>query len=213
MLEEIKLPSFSFTIKGEMAVTKEESTVVLEHKFESYNWPVEYTDTGKTEIPANLFADEEELQKFTRAVHQAFVGSVLDAMLHEAELQLNDMVHFTLNHMGLDSIDMREQVKAHTRETTARVKRQLGVQATGPQAQWSNRALSRAVAQALRTLRKNEQTYANVTRILKEKYPDKAPETPEALRKMLDRLGINWKSLKTGQVISPETVRISLMRR
>ncbi len=204
---------FSFTIKGNLVVTKEESTVVLKHKFESYNWPVSYTDTGETEIPANLFANEEEVEKFALNVHRTFVASVLDAMLHEAELQLNDIVHFILSHMGLDSIDMREQVKRHARGTADRVKRQLEVQVAGPQAQWSNRALWRAVAQALKTLQKNEQTYANVTRILKEKYPDKAPETPEALRKMLDRLGIDWKSLKSGQVIPPDPVRISLMRR
>ena len=62
---------------------------------------------------------------------------------------------------------------------------------------WNKDNLASALRAALITLaRPKERTLANVAVILKDTYGKEAPESGESLRKLIDRIGLDWKSLK-----------------
>ncbi len=73
----------------------------------------------------------------------------------------------------------------------------------GQQSQWTAEKLARAVLDILSTIPEVEnRTYDNVAVVLKERFPDEAPESGSSLRKLVKRLGLNWKELKNGKYSS-----------
>jgi hypothetical protein len=75
-------------------------------------------------------------------------------------------------------------------------KERLGFKQRGQKSKWNKDELARAVIDAFRTLPPEDQTYERVCSVLKKKYPDKAPKTAAALKKLLPRHGLVWKALK-----------------
>jgi hypothetical protein len=75
-------------------------------------------------------------------------------------------------------------------------KERLGFKQRGQKSKWNKNELARAIIEALGTLRPEDRTYEHVCSVLKEKYPDKAPKTIGALKKLLPRHGLVWKALK-----------------
>jgi hypothetical protein len=65
---------------------------------------------------------------------------------------------------------------------------------------WNKENLANAIRAALTTLpRPKQRTLANVATILKDAYGKQAPESGESLRKMIERVGLDWKALKAEQ--------------
>ncbi len=81
-----------------------------------------------------------------------------------------------------------------------------GVKGPGKPSQWTSSELSSAIKSTLTLLPPSERSYGKVNEILKTVFGERAPETPEALRKLITRFGLNWKKLKT-DIISSNNVR------
>jgi len=62
--------------------------------------------------------------------------------------------------------------------------------------QWEPDRIELEIGKAFAQLKKPRRTYENVLAILKSAHGKSAPETPEALRKVVERAGVNWKQLK-----------------
>ena len=62
---------------------------------------------------------------------------------------------------------------------------------------WNKKNLAEDIRAVLNTIpRKKDQTLARVAKELKVMNPKHAPESGESLRKLIDRLGLDWKALK-----------------
>src|ERR1044072_230710 len=179
---EFQFPPFTFSIDVRVAIERNAETVSVLHTFHYSNGPQKVTDNGSTEFPASLFKDENSLRKFVALVNQIFSKFLPEALDGEAVLHLNDVIHFALNHLELDTIDLREQARAHARSTQKLVLNRLGLQKAGRAPQWQRLELARAVASVLRGMSKRERTYNRVAARLKEQYGDKAPKSGDALR-------------------------------
>lgn len=66
----------------------------------------------------------------------------------------------------------------------------------GRLSQWKREDLEPVIQGALALLPRARRNYGNVLSILRGIYGDNAPDTPEALRKVIDRADIDWKKLK-----------------
>jgi hypothetical protein len=71
----------------------------------------------------------------------------------------------------------------------------------GQPSQWNGRDLYHAVIGTAWTLHKENRklNLDNAAELLKKKYPDKAPPSGNALRVLLQRFNIDWKSIKNAQ--------------
>jgi hypothetical protein len=78
-------------------------------------------------------------------------------------------------------------------------KERLGFKQRGQKSKWNKDELARAVIDAFRTLPPEDQIYERVCSVLKERHPDKAPKSGDALRKLIQRHGLVWEVLKAGQ--------------
>jgi len=193
---------FSVTIKGEIGVRREGDLISLIHKLEAISElrNGEMTLDGITKLPASLFTDEETVQEWTHLTADVFKANLVKHLLHQTLLQLNGALHFSLDELQIEPIDIKDVVGAHVRNTASALKDQFGLRYRGNKSKWEKLELSRAVSQALRELKSpSRRTYANVAQILVRDYGDNAPPNGEALRKMLIRFKINWTSLITGR--------------
>jgi hypothetical protein len=75
-------------------------------------------------------------------------------------------------------------------------KKRQGRKGRGHFSQWSSTELTAAIQGILALLSRQDRTYEKVTEVLKTVYGDKAPDSPEALRKLLKRFGLSWRKLK-----------------
>jgi hypothetical protein len=94
----------------------------------------------------------------------------------------------------LNALRTTERVRAELTLNRGVVERRLINK--GRLSQWSKDDLEPIIRRTLELLPKPRRTYDNVLSILKGIYGDDAPETGEALRKALERIGIDWKALK-----------------
>jgi hypothetical protein len=201
MTSETESLPFSVTIKGEIGVRREGDSISLIQKLEAISElrNGEMTLDGITKLPANLFTDEETVQQWTQLTADTFKGNLIEHLLHQTVLQLNDALHFSLDHLEIEPVALEDIVEKHIRNTASHLKHQFGLRDRGAQSKWERLELSRAVTRALRELKMNRPTYANVAQILVRDYRDKAPPNGEALRKMLIRFKISWTSLIGGR--------------
>jgi hypothetical protein len=75
-------------------------------------------------------------------------------------------------------------------------KKRHGRKGRGQFSQWTSTELASAIQGTLALLPKQDRSYTKVTEVLKIIYGDRAPDSPEALRKLLKRFGLNWRGLK-----------------
>lgn len=76
-------------------------------------------------------------------------------------------------------------------------KKRQGATSRGQHSQWAKAELESVLQGAFAILPKPSHTYSEIATLLKNIYGDKAPESGEALRKLVTRIGIDWKQLKT----------------
>jgi len=94
-----------------------------------------------------------------------------------------------------DAVDVNERVTAKLTLNRGIVERQLIEK--GRFSQWAKNELEPIIQGALSLIKEKERrTYKNVLSILQGIYGDNAPESPEALRKILQRAGVDWKKIK-----------------
>ncbi len=202
---EIKTQPHTVKIKVQLFFERSTDKITVHHRLEYFTGPVEHDLIGSTHLPAEQFKDEVTFQKFAARVNTLFAHPItqqLNAILaREAVLTLNDVIHYALHSLEIDStIDLREQAKIHSEQTRNNVLRQFEIQRAGRAPQWQRGELARAILTEMRALPKKERTYSRVASSLKQKYGAKAPDSGDGLRKMLERMRLNWSDLKNGSL-------------
>lgn len=191
-------------IDTQLFFERNELKITVHHRLHYSTGPVEHTTEGRTDIPANYFKDDETFQMFVARVTALYTNPLTErltaALADEAALTLGDIIYFVLNDLEIDSSDMRDLAKYHAQQTQKRVARHLAVPQRGRGAQWKRAELARAILAELRALSKRDRTYSRVASALEKKYGTKAPVSGDGLRKMLERLELDWSDLKNGSL-------------
>ncbi len=171
--------------------------------------PIEAPSGHLAEDPANhtsvslkLLDSEEKIRVFVRGVRDRFAayGPLLLAMggaeyLNAvAELQSNGLAP---NHW--DNVDEKTLIAEHLSQTEHILRLVYGVQDEVKSTRLSRmnkRELEIMIRNALAVIPKPARSRRKVFEVLKTAHGENAPETEDAFRKMLERKGIDWKTLK-----------------
>ncbi len=206
--EENHTASFSLTLRADSTFRKTEDSFILEVSITALRGErtIGELRTSRIIVPADEFKDEDDARAWADLTFRSFRARSTEALVHEAALALRDEALESVNARdGGDQVaNMDEMLTRHVRETEERLRKRFNIKKAGPAAEWSNTELSKAVAEVLKELPERQRTYAGVAEKLKERHGSRAPESGEALRKMLKRLYINWTELKAGRVITVE---------
>lgn len=198
--------------------------ILAASRFSKYGYKVRWRHTieedGVTVTP--VFESAEDAQRFSTI----FMQQVLDLIDNQAQIAaryfitnledelmrtLEKHAHLAITFSGEGASESEKQlfarsvldnVKAWQGLEIRDVKERLKARGPGQHSQWTKDELERVVRGVLAILpTPRSRTYDKVTKILKGLYGDRAPESGEALRKMLDRFGLDWKKLKPDSII------------
>jgi len=196
---ELKFDSHEVKINLRLALEKHESAVTLLHHLHYKDGFVTNDATGTNELAASLFKDEQSAERFAVLVNRVFTKTITSILVEELILTLNDVVHFALNELEIDPMDLRKQANAHVRQTKRLVTKRMGIERKGKKPLWNSSELARAVLTALDPIPKGERTLAGGAELMKEKYGDRVPENADGFRKLLERNNLSWRKLKNGR--------------
>jgi hypothetical protein len=196
--------SFELRFKVALRAFDEDDDVGIEVYFEEVGNEEELIKgRGQTfTFPRRRFSSTEERDKWIGATMHTFKQYISDAMMQEGRQHLTDSGNYHLAKTGIDPdpVDQRKLEEIHFGETGNRLMHYFHdldyPHVPRPRARWTQAEIDRAVRLVFSSLKNEARTYERVAEILLEKYPDKAPTTGDALRKLLERLEINWKELK-----------------
>ncbi len=198
---------FDIAIKGNAYMTIEADTVRIILRMESRERDTLRKQlapeiTSEARLDLSLFADRQQAQEWINATHTSFKSKLWDFLTQEAARLQSDIANQKLVALGIEEIDMRDIVAQHASKTEAHLREILKLQGIGNFSTWTRIDLLRAVRAALAKISKSDRNYDSVTVRLKERFPDTAPASGEALRQLLRRHKIDWKALKAES--SPE---------
>jgi hypothetical protein len=147
--------------------------------------------------PRNTPPSDEELAAWAQQVFdRASAGIPLLASAVAVEY-LHGVAHLLEATGHEDDYDAEEVIADHLRQLEYYLREMLDAKRPGTRSKWTAITLSRAVREALSEIdQPSRHTLAGVAAKLKRAHGDKAPKTAEALRKLMDRLGVDWKTLK-----------------
>ena len=196
---DLKFDPHEVKINLRLALEKRESAITLLHHLHFKDGFVTNDPTGTTEFPASLFKDEQSAERFAVLVNRVFTKTITSILAEELILTLNDVVHFALNELEIDPVDLRKQVNAHVRQTKRLLTKRMQVERKGKKPLWNSSELARAVLTALDTIPKGERTLAGCADLMKAKYGDRVPDNADGFRKLLERNSLSWRKLKNGR--------------
>jgi hypothetical protein len=198
--------NFEYLVKG--GITLDEETQEVTSKFIVIRRDTRDGETLETQLaerqhtmgsPVRLFQDNEQLQRWFRTAVQKLLFYLPRILVEEMSMSLRDQTNAALNELKIEALDMKDIVDDHVRDTTERVKDTLGLQRMGQPSPWTKFRLSRAIRREVVSMPKEDRTLENVAKRLQSAYPDEAPASSEALRKLISRFELNWRELRTGQ--------------
>jgi len=153
--------------------------------------------TAITDIPANLVAHAPR-SALWQDVRQNFIDLLRVTLTQETIFHFGDVVNATFLEYDPTLGSKRQIIEAHVERTAERLKRAFQITTKGKPSEWTPLELTRAIRGIMRGLPKSRRTYDTVAKKMQTVYGDKAPASGEALRKLVDRLELDWRSLKTG---------------
>jgi hypothetical protein len=196
---ELQRADFGLEVSGHLSLIRQGDSYLASHFHEHFVGPVLQKWQGQTEIPASLFSDQAQAEKFASRVQFLFNKTIASSLSQELILLHLDVIHYVLDELGIGEIDLKEQAAAHARETKKNALRRFKLQPVGRPPVWTRIELARAILEVIKALpSKRGRTQGNVVRILKEKHGGRAPQSVDGLRDQLDRLGLDWKLFKNG---------------
>jgi hypothetical protein len=198
----ISRPSFFADLDAELLrITFEVTTVDTRHAAAG-EVEAEKSDmvTRETTIPLGLFKDEAQCREWCNEVARVYHETLSDALRGEAGVHLDLTMNTLLNDLGITKIDIPSLIDEVAAVRARGAKLSLHLPLKGRYSQWTPTELTLAVRAALSSMSDHEKKdYENVAFRLQKSHSDKAPKTGEALRKLMSRLDVKWKDLKTGQ--------------
>jgi hypothetical protein len=199
MSAEIK--TFKLSIEAVSDVRLAGDAITLRTTIKAFRGELQFGQTVTSEITAALatFRDEAHARLWADQSFRSFRARVTDALLSEAALTMGDEAQWGLADVGAESVNLHEVVRGHARATRDRLRERFRLLTAGQPSQWARDELAEAVIDALNSLPTSQHTYAGVSGRIKETHAGKAPESAEALRKLLGRFNLDWGKLKSGQ--------------
>jgi hypothetical protein len=199
MSDDIK--TFKLSIEAVSDVRLDGDAITLRTTIKAFRGELQFGQTVTSEITATLatFRDEAHARQWADQSFRSCRARVTDALLSETALTMGDEAQWGLADVGAESVDLHEVVRGHTRATRDRLRERFRLLTAGQPARWSRDELAEAVIDALNSLPPRQRTYAGVSGRLREAHAGKAPESAEALRKLLGRRNLDWGKLKSGQ--------------
>ncbi len=211
-VDENRVTNFTVSIHADSVFRKSEDSFILEVSVTALSGPFPVGDklTSRTVVPISEFKNEHDANRWAEDVLLFLRAHIQESLAHEAVLLASDEAAAAINIRGHgEQVDMEETLRKHERSTAERLRSIFNIKKTGPAAQWSNSELQEALAVLSKEMEGIRWTYTTVAEKLKESYGSKAPESGEALRKMLKRLHIKWTELKAGRFTTVDKDRIS----
>jgi hypothetical protein len=194
-------PAFSITLTGQLSAQLNTAHLLLFNQLVVKGiYGIDFQSPSEVTIPASLFRDEPEASAFITIVNNLFGATLADALATEAGLVLDDVIQYALKESGIASPDFRKVAKAHANKTNIHVAKRLGLQRTGKKPEWDRFALSHAVLATLKGIEKEDRTLDKCVEVMRTQYGNRIPGSKEAFRKMLTRLDLSWRELKSGRL-------------
>jgi hypothetical protein len=134
-----------------------------------------------------------------QGIRYGFVKLLGAVFTHEALFHFGDVVSATLFEHDPTLGSKRQIIDDHIERTTERLKRIFQITTKGKPSGWTALELTRAITGIGRTMPNSQRTYNAIAKRMRIIYGEKAPASGEALRKLAERLGLDWKTLKSGQ--------------
>lgn len=197
--------SFQLIIQADSSFEQAGDAYVLKvdikafRKFAGGAHPIGEMITSKVTVPVPTFKDEDQANLWADQTFRSFRAGSTKALLEEAALTLGDEANGMIGELGIEQMNFHELVSTHVQATRDRVRDRFNIPSEGQPSPWIKDELAAAVVSVLNALPAKERNYSKVSEELKKSYGEKAPESAEALRKLLSRFNLNWKKLKTGQ--------------
>ncbi len=200
----IKFP-FRTAISGTLFFEKkgDQLEVLIEHAISGDVDTKKLEKVKLFEVPVSGFKSDEHLIEWAAEVALTFQTFAASALAHETLEHLSDVVYYISFQMGITSEKYSEIIKARLEEKERFLKHRFDMSGIGQgkRSEWTELTLSIALRRAIASLTPNEpKTLDKVANKLKKLYPMEAPKNGESLRKLIDRLGVDWKSIKSGEV-------------
>jgi sigma54-dependent transcription regulator len=200
--------SFNFELLVKGSITLDEETQEVTSKFIVINRDTRDGETLETQLaerlqtmgsPVRLFQDNEQLQIWFRTAVQKLLFHLPRILAEETSMSLRDQANAALNALKIETLDMKDIVDDHLRDTADRIKDTLDMQRMGQQSAWTKLRLKRAIRREVASLPKQERTLKKVSERLLSAYPDAAPASSDSLRKLITRFDLDWRELRNGQ--------------
>jgi hypothetical protein len=190
--------AFNLTIRADSTLQTVQDAFALKVTVTAFrgSLPIGEALTSKISVPASTFKDKAQAELWASQAFRSFRARVTAAILEEAALTLGDEANWALDDLKIEQMDAQEVVQNHLRGTTKRLQERFNIQRPGRQSQWERLELMQAMKEALLSLPEQERTLANAVDRLKETHPEKAPDSADALGKIMKRQNIAWKDLK-----------------
>ncbi len=153
--------------------------------------------TATTDIPANLVSHAPR-SALWEDVQQNFEDLLRSTLTEETVFHFGDIVNATLLEYDPTLGSKRQIIEAHVARTTKRLKKIFEITMKGKPSEWTALKLKWAIKGIMKDLSNSRRTYKVVAEKMQIIYGDKAPASGEALRKLVERLELDWRSLKTG---------------
>ena len=201
--------SQSFEVKFNVEICVEFDGPDLVFTFH-YNPPLFQEETIGVRIPLEAFRDKqgkidpERLSHFHTWLMTAFHNTRTAALERDFQLHFLDTLQLLLSSTGIDNLTIDaaivRQADTH-RDVVANSLRkmmQIGLKSEIKSSRhWTPVTLTLALLEVKTSLGPGGVfNYVNAHRIIKDRHPETAPASPEALKKLVMRLGVDWKAIK-----------------
>lgn len=185
--------SFTITLSGNLVMETRDGDVIIALEMEDNPRIAEFP------LSVDQFALRDTLHGFLRTVHENFTQMLRGALADETALHLTDVIYFAGLAAGLESGGKQEIISSHLRRTAERLTSWLREAPEKPRGSpWTRPALENAARLALLSLagRREKITLDATVAEMRKLHGRDTPASGEALRKLLDRFKVDWKTLK-----------------
>jgi hypothetical protein len=149
----------------------------------------------------------DKISALAEMIRERFEKEGPSHLMREGEMFLENIAEYAVASKETAS-DIDDTIYWHVIQTSEFLSERFGLEdppmissrrdhlAQTPLSQMEKADLKRVIKAAMTFLLPQHRTYAKVHPILRGLYGSNAPETHEALRKLLERAGLDWKELK-----------------
>jgi hypothetical protein len=191
---------FSVNVTGKVRVEKGNDVVTVSIHFDSTgDLKAPHSEPHSVAIPLSHFKDDSEMEEWAKGVYVAFRKNAASLVMNQMAQIYFDVLNL---HLG---IAPAEVIKTHVQFNQRFLRKGFGLPwRHGNFSQWSKIELEREVVLALEKLPKKRRNLVNAVAKMREnetergikKENTRVPKSGESLGKLLQALGVDWKTLK-----------------